>query len=224
MRIKSKIFTAITLISILLFLCISSFSQHEVQIPLYGLALDIEMDNFKNNAYNDERRFKTINDVEILKEGLSKYINRTYEPGSHQYKMGLSLITEISSFYYYILGFSDLLTRGVSKEDFDRINKELEIVPRNLGVNCDYVSFYEIEIGEFRAVFAYNHLKPSDFSDFKTIQIDYKTKDKYGFIRESMINVAGNYARCIDYKSNNRNTYYPIISVSCTLLENPVKR
>jgi len=211
---KKKSLLNKTLLLILFF--ILATDQVSGQLSEYEYELASIMASFKQYAFSDVKRNELISKTDELYDRISIQIKwKSYN--DPDYYSFLSMQKKISAFRDYIRCFSKYASSGVEKEDFDMINSLLGIYPHTLDLKCDNVLFYELTIREFKAIFAFNQIKPNSLNEFPTLTIDYNIKYEGRIIHGESINVGGNLVRCINFKSDNQKFYPTIVSVTCYL-------
>lgn len=183
-------------------ICLGQSSEYEGQLASY-------ITKFKYNADDVNIRNQIMEDVYQLHEQVEVHL-KFLDYNSKEYDRIAIIGKRIYAFYDYI---TTLFNGFIEFELFVYINGLLDIYPRLIDKpNCSIASFYEIEIGKYKAIMVHNKLKPTrDYSKnyYSTIRVEYHYDNGSG-----SLNVGGNMVRCV-IDNDDGNQYNKIVIEKC---------
>jgi hypothetical protein len=206
-----KIFLTLIVIHLSI-ICLGQITDYENQLAQY-------LSDFKNNAYSDEIRLGLIEKVQSLKDKIEIQIN-LQDYSSKEYQSLVNIRKKIGAFNEYLRCFSNYAASGLPYSEFNYINKVLEINPIEMhNIGCNFAKFFEIKIGDFKAIMVYNLLKPQDEFDYKSIKVTYNVDYNGRIINGGFTNVGGGLVKRIMYLSDQNKSFFRITSVTCSKIE-----
>jgi hypothetical protein len=181
--------------------------KHEDQLISY-------MAEFKENIFFDVSRTEVIEKVDYLLDIIDNEVN-SMNKDEPEFQNLLKTQKKAKAFYLYANCFT-ASRRDIFFSDFNYINDLLAMnVVEIPGISCSFAKFYELRMGNFKAILIRNTLIPKDF-DYRTIKVDYDCTFNGRVFSGNSINVGGSKVRCAMYLSSENTRFYPIVSAQCS--------